>query len=149
MRQTLKWKGPLWEQRNMFGARIKILWEEQLVDSLIHYITSIIAPRSWVLNNTVSKPWTLLRIYNKMSIIQVVNHKIKLRNYNRQFYLCPWSEKQTCPLFRSSVCCDNHQLGWFNKCVVSCPQPPDKPWDLALFGVLNLNSLPVVTINEQ
>ena len=25
-------KRPLWEQRNMFGPRIKIMWEEQLVD---------------------------------------------------------------------------------------------------------------------
>ena len=27
---------PLWEQRNMFGARMRIIWEEQLVDHLIH-----------------------------------------------------------------------------------------------------------------
>ena len=33
-----KWKGPLQRQRNMFGARIKIIWEEQLVDP--HYKTS-------------------------------------------------------------------------------------------------------------
>ena len=36
-------KGPLWEQRKMFGARIKITWEKQLVDPPIHYITSVIA----------------------------------------------------------------------------------------------------------
>ena len=29
------------EQRDMFGARIKIMWEEQLVDPPIDYITNI------------------------------------------------------------------------------------------------------------
>ena len=28
----------------MFGARIKIMWEEQLVDPPIHYITSVNIP---------------------------------------------------------------------------------------------------------
>ena len=28
-------------QRNMFGTRIKIIWEEQLVDPPIDYITSV------------------------------------------------------------------------------------------------------------
>ena len=41
MRQTLNVKSPLWKQRNMFGARIKIMWEEQLVDPSIHYIKKI------------------------------------------------------------------------------------------------------------
>ena len=31
-------KRPLWRQRNMFGAIIKIMWEEQLVDPPIGYI---------------------------------------------------------------------------------------------------------------
>ena len=31
---TLRVKRPLCEQSNMFGARIKIIWEEQLVDPL-------------------------------------------------------------------------------------------------------------------
>ena len=30
--RTIKVKRPFLEQRNMFGARIKIIWEEQLVD---------------------------------------------------------------------------------------------------------------------
>ena len=38
-----KVKGPLFELRNMFGTRIKIIWEEQLADPSIHYITSGIA----------------------------------------------------------------------------------------------------------
>ena len=33
-----KVKIPLCEQRNMFGARIKIMWQEELVDALIHFI---------------------------------------------------------------------------------------------------------------
>ena len=32
------------KQRNMFCARIKIMWEEQLVDPQIDYITSINVP---------------------------------------------------------------------------------------------------------
>ena len=36
--RTMKVKRPLWEQRNMFGPRIKIMWEEQLVDSPTPYI---------------------------------------------------------------------------------------------------------------
>ena len=35
-----KVKRPLWEKKNMFGARIKVNLEEQLVGPLIHYITS-------------------------------------------------------------------------------------------------------------
>ena len=30
------------QQRNMFDARMKIMWEEQQVDSPIHYGTSVI-----------------------------------------------------------------------------------------------------------
>ena len=37
-------KRPLREQRNMFGARIKIMWEEHLVDPPIHYLTCVIVP---------------------------------------------------------------------------------------------------------
>ena len=37
---NFKVKRPLWEQRNRFGARITIMWEEQLVDPLIHQINS-------------------------------------------------------------------------------------------------------------
>ena len=29
---------------NKFGAKIKIMWEEQLVDSPIHYLTCVIVP---------------------------------------------------------------------------------------------------------
>ena len=43
-------KMPFPEQMNMFGARIKIMWEEQLVDPLIHNVTSVIAPWSSVLS---------------------------------------------------------------------------------------------------
>ena len=32
-------KKPSWKQMNMFGTRLKIMWEEQLVLPLIHYIT--------------------------------------------------------------------------------------------------------------
>ena len=38
----------------MFGARIKITWEEQLVDLLADYITSEIALKSLVLNKPVN-----------------------------------------------------------------------------------------------
>ena len=34
--RTMKMKRPLRGQRNMFGARIKIKWEELLVDPPIH-----------------------------------------------------------------------------------------------------------------
>ena len=37
----LKLNRPLWRQRNIFGARINIMWEEQLVDPPIHYITTV------------------------------------------------------------------------------------------------------------
>ena len=43
--RTMKVKRPFVKQRNMFGARMKIVWEEQLVDPqndfiivLCHYI---------------------------------------------------------------------------------------------------------------
>ena len=36
---TLKVKRALFRQQNMFGARIKIVWEEQLVDPAVEYIT--------------------------------------------------------------------------------------------------------------
>ena len=36
-------KGPLLKQRNMFVVRIKIMWEEQLVDPPIHFTTFVIA----------------------------------------------------------------------------------------------------------
>ena len=39
----MKVKSPLLGQRNMLGARIKIKWEEQLVDPLADYITFVIA----------------------------------------------------------------------------------------------------------
>ena len=29
---------------NIFGDRIKIMWEKQLVGPLIHYLTSVIVP---------------------------------------------------------------------------------------------------------
>ena len=32
------------EQRSMFGARMKIIWEEQLVDPPIGYITPVNVP---------------------------------------------------------------------------------------------------------
>ena len=41
--RTIKVKMPLGEQRNMLGTRKKIMWEKQLVDLPIHYITSVIA----------------------------------------------------------------------------------------------------------
>ena len=49
--RTMTVKRPLREQRNMFGARIKIKWEEQLVDPLSDYITSVIALQPLVLIN--------------------------------------------------------------------------------------------------
>ena len=36
--RTMKVRRPL---RNLFGARIKIMWEEQLVNPPIDYITSV------------------------------------------------------------------------------------------------------------
>ena len=48
--RTMKVKRPFAKQRNMFGARIKIVWEEQLVDPPIDYITSLNVPQSLVLN---------------------------------------------------------------------------------------------------
>ena len=38
----------------MFGARMKIMWEGQLVDPPNHYITSVIALGSSVKNKSVS-----------------------------------------------------------------------------------------------
>ena len=50
-KRTMKVKGPLWEKRDMFGSRIKIKWEEQLLDP-IHYLTCVIAPKfSFFLKN--------------------------------------------------------------------------------------------------
>ena len=42
--RTMKVKRPFVKQRNMFGARIKIMWEEQLVDPPIDYITFLNVP---------------------------------------------------------------------------------------------------------
>ena len=39
----------LLEERNMIGARKKIMWEEQLVDPLIQFIISVTAPREGVI----------------------------------------------------------------------------------------------------
>ena len=44
----------------MFGTRNKIMWEEQLVDPPIYYLTCVIVPRSLVLNK---------KIFNKISKI--------------------------------------------------------------------------------
>ena len=46
----MKLERPLRRQRNMFGARIKIMWEEQLVDPPIHNITSVNALKFLVKN---------------------------------------------------------------------------------------------------
>ena len=43
-------KRPLQERMQMLGARIKIMWKEQLVDPPIHYLISIIALESSVKN---------------------------------------------------------------------------------------------------
>ena len=45
-----KVKRTLWEQRNLFCARIKIIWDGKFVDPLIHYLPSVIAPWFLVLN---------------------------------------------------------------------------------------------------
>ena len=50
---------PLWRKRNKFGARFNIIWEKQLVDPPIHYLTCGIVPWSLVLN----KPWSFELIY--------------------------------------------------------------------------------------
>ena len=42
--RTMKLKRPLLEQNNMFGSRIKIMWEEQPVDHSIHYFICVIVP---------------------------------------------------------------------------------------------------------
>ena len=42
--RTMRVKRPFEKQRNMFGARIMIMWEEQLVDPLFDYITSVNVP---------------------------------------------------------------------------------------------------------
>ena len=49
----------LWRLRNMFGTRIKIMW-----DSPIHYLTCVIVPWSLVLNKPVN--WNLKMINNKV-----------------------------------------------------------------------------------
>ena len=36
--RTMKVKRPLWEQRKMISARVKIMWEQQTVDPPIDYI---------------------------------------------------------------------------------------------------------------
>ena len=46
----MKVKRPKRRQRNMFGAIIKIMWEEQLVDPPIHYIRSVNALAAAVLD---------------------------------------------------------------------------------------------------
>ena len=46
----MKVKRPSGRPRNMFGAGTKIMGEEQLVDPPIHYITSVNAPQTLVLN---------------------------------------------------------------------------------------------------
>ena len=54
--RTMKVKRSLWEQRNMLGARIKIMWKEQLVDPPIHNKTSVNALKFLVKNWPVNKP---------------------------------------------------------------------------------------------
>ena len=47
-------KRALGEQRNISCARIKIMWEEQLVDPPIPYLTCVIVPWSSVKNKPVN-----------------------------------------------------------------------------------------------
>ena len=46
----MNWMPTRQKQRNSFGTRIKIMWEEQLVDSPIDSITSVNIPLSSILN---------------------------------------------------------------------------------------------------
>ena len=41
-KRTMKVKRPLRRSRNIFGARIKIMREEELVDPPIHYIKAML-----------------------------------------------------------------------------------------------------------
>ena len=61
----MKVKRPMWEQRNMFGARIKIKLEAQLVDPPIHYLTCVIVLWSSALNKPVI-PEVLYNIFIKI-----------------------------------------------------------------------------------
>ena len=48
--RTMKEKRPFVKQRNMFGARIKIMWEEQLVDPPIYYKDYVGGATCWSSN---------------------------------------------------------------------------------------------------
>ena len=59
-------KRPLREQRKVFGARIKIMNKEQLVDSLINFITIVIAPWFLVLNYSFGKVQVVLSNFSPL-----------------------------------------------------------------------------------
>ena len=50
-KRTMKVQKPSWEQRNLIGTRIKIMWEEQLVDPPIDYIIRGIVMRRYLMTN--------------------------------------------------------------------------------------------------
>ena len=63
----MKVKRPWWKQRISVGNIIKIIWEGQLVDPQINYITSVIASPYYFWRT--SKPWTLLLILNSSTTL--------------------------------------------------------------------------------
>ena len=68
-----QWK---WEQRNMFGARTKIMREEQLVNPPIPYLTCVFVPLSSVLNKPVN-PESLALIYHIGSSLIIILYLTK------------------------------------------------------------------------
>ena len=87
-----KVKRPLWEQRNMLGARIKIMWEEQLVDPLNNYITSVIPPWFLVVKDYIVAGWIKIVVlvwllgfganHGLLFIVQYWRHHIETRQMN-------------------------------------------------------------------
>ena len=63
----MKVKRPWWKQRISVGNIIKKMWEGQLVDPQINYITSVIATPYYFWRT--SKPWTLLLILNSSTTL--------------------------------------------------------------------------------
>ena len=44
----------VWEQRKVFGAKIKNMWDGQILDTSIDYIISVIPSCSWVFNKLLN-----------------------------------------------------------------------------------------------
>ena len=56
----------------MFGARKKIIWDEQFVDPPIHYITSVIALLKLRINQLTQKTCTNILYWQQLVILKIV-----------------------------------------------------------------------------